>query len=142
MIAFRVYLALSVAALSSNMQGQELGRLFLSQDQRTALDARRKAKIPDKSSASAETSYSRLDGYVQRSSGPSTVFVNGEPVVTGAQTDGFRAMPSKGDPGKISISVGETDKPVELRVGQTLERITGSVADVVTGEIRATSRKP
>ena len=142
MTAFRVCLALSVALWTAQIHGQELGRLFLSPDQRTALDARRKAKIPDRSPASAETSYSRLDGYVQRASGPSTVFVNGEPIVTDADSGGIRAQPSKGDPRKIAISVGETEQPVELRVGQTLERVTGTVADVVTGEVRATHRKP
>ena len=142
MTAARFFFALSLAACTAQSYGQDLGRLFLSPDQRTALDARRKAKIPDKATTDVETSYSRLDGYVQRSSGPSTVFVNGEPVSTNARSEGIQAQPNRRDPRKIAISVGETDKPVELRVGQTLKRITGSIADVVTGEIRTTPRKP
>lgn len=142
MSVVRLCLILSFATWQGHVHGQELGRLFLSSEQRTALDARRKAKIPEKTNAAVEASYSRLDGYVQRSSGPSTVFVNGDPVLTNTNTEGIRAQPSKREPGKISISIGEADKPVELRVGQTLERITGTVADVVTGEIRTVPRKP
>jgi hypothetical protein len=61
---------------------QELGRLFFTPEQRSALDARRKARVPDKPAAavSASSPTMRLDGYVKRSGARSTVWVNGESV--------------------------------------------------------------
>ena len=120
---------------------QEIGRLFLTPEQRSALDARRKARVPDKPAAALESSFARLDGFVRRSGGPSTAFVNGEPIPSGVPTEGMRAAPNRTDPSRVSISAGETEKPVELRVGQTLERITGGISDVIGGEIRVTPRQ-
>ena len=37
--------------LASSARAQELGRLFFTPDQRAALDARRKARVPDKPAA-------------------------------------------------------------------------------------------
>ena len=64
---------------------QELGRLFFTPEQRAALDARRRARVPDKPAARRWSPRRRpLDGYVARSSGPSTVWVNGEPLPEGS----------------------------------------------------------
>jgi len=119
---------------------QEIGRLFLTPEQRSALDTRRKARLPDKPAAAVETSFARLDGFVKRSGGPSTVFVNGEPLPVGAPAEGMRLAPHRNDPSRVSVSVGEVEKPVELKVGQTLERINGGVSDVIGGEIRVVPR--
>lgn len=54
---------------------QELGRLFFSPAERDALDARRSEK-PASAPAAAQAPV-RIDGYVLRSGGPSTVWVNG-----------------------------------------------------------------
>lgn len=136
------------ACLPWTVTAQEIGRLFLTPDQRSALDARRKARIPDKPAAAVETSFARLDGYVRRSGGPSTVFVNGESLPVGAPAEGLRIAPNRSDPSRVAVSVGDETKPVELKVGQTLERITGEVSDVIGGgEIKvaprgAPARKP
>lgn len=134
-------LALLLGCLPAAATAQEIGRLFLTPDQRAALDARRKARIPDKPAAAVETSFARLDGYVRRSSGPATVFVNGDALPVGAPVEGLRIVPNRGDPSRVGVSVGEDGKPVELKVGQTLERITGEVSDVIGGgEIRVAPR--
>ena len=55
-------------------QAQELGRLFFTPDQRAALDARRKARVPDRPTVTTTVSpTTRLDGYVKRQGGRSTV---------------------------------------------------------------------
>jgi len=105
---------------------QELGRLFFTADERAALDARRKARVPDKPAAVVVASpTTKLDGYVKRSAGPSTVWVNGEAV------DGARP----GD-GRASVPLGEGQARVTLKPGEVLDRGTGEVRDVVEGEIR------
>jgi hypothetical protein len=110
---------------------QEFGRLFFTPEQRAALDARRKARVPDKPAAVVVASpTTKLDGYVKRSGGPSTVWVNGEPLPEGAG-DAPRIGP------RVSISVGESGGRAALRPGEVLDRGTGQVRDVIgDGEIR------
>jgi hypothetical protein len=110
---------------------QEVGRLFFTPEQRAALDARRKARVPDKPAPVVVASpTTRLDGFVKRSSGPSTVWVNGEPLPEGAG-DAPRIGP------RVSIPVGEAGRRANLRPGEVLDRGTGEVRDVIgNGEIR------
>jgi len=115
---------------------QQLGRLFFTPEQRAALDARRAARLPDKPAAVAESPTTRVDGYVRRSSGKSTVWVDGEPLPEGLQLEGLRVRRGN-DPTKVTVSVGEEGRRIELRVGETLDRATGEVKDVIGGgEVR------
>lgn len=109
---------------------EELGRLFFTPGQRAELDARRKARVPDKPTAAVVASpTTKLDGYVQRSTGPSTVWVNGEPLPAGA------GEPARIGP-KVSIPVGEGGRRAALKPGEELDRGTGEVRDVIgDGEI-------
>lgn len=128
------------------LQAQELGRLFLTAEQRAALDARRKARIPDKpvATAAVESPTTTVDGLVRRQDGRSTVWINGLPNPEGVQPDGARVAPGrKGSPG-VSITVGEGERRVELKPGQRLDRGTGEVSDVLgDGAVKVgPARKP
>ena len=125
-LCFIAFLLIPGAAVS-----QELGRLFFTPEQRAALDARRKARVPDKPAAVVVASpTTRLDGYVKRSGGTSTVWINGEPLPEGAG-DAPRIGP------RVSISVEEGGRRAGLRPGEILDRGTGEVRDVIgDGEIR------
>ena len=127
--ALAILFSISVALAPAPARAQELGRLFFTPDQRAALDARRKARVPDKPAAvpQAEQPVTRIDGAVRRSGGKSTVWVNGEAVPESPRGEGAR--PSK--PGSVSVPVGETAQRYDLRVGETLDRGTGEVRDVV-----------
>jgi hypothetical protein len=111
-------------------QAQEIGRLFFTPEQRAALDARRRARVPDKPATApiVASPTTRLDGYVRRSSGPSTVWVNGTTV------DGA----SPGGDARVSVPVGDSGARVRLKPGETLDRSTGEVRDVlgISGEVR------
>ena len=87
--------------------------------------------MPDKPAALVAASpTTKLDGYVKRSGGPSTVWVNGEPLPEGAG-DAPRIGP------RVSISVGEGGRRATLRPGEAIDRDTGEVRDVLgDGEIR------
>ena len=122
-------LAFLMALLLAQSAGaQELGRLFFTDDQRAALDARRRARVPDKPAAAVVASpTTRLDGFVKRSQGPSTVWVNGEPLQESVRP-GERS---------VSVPVGDAGARVELRPGEVLDRGSGEVRDVIgEGEIR------
>jgi len=124
---------------ATGAQAQEMGRLFFTPEQRSALDARRKARVPDKPAASpvTESPLTRVDGAVRRSGGKSTVWVNGEAIPEGAQGDAARVAPGASPPGRVSVPVGENSQRYDLRVGETLDRGSGEVRDVIgDGEIK------
>ena len=116
-----VVLALVAPSASS---AQELGRLFFTPEQRQALDARRKARVPDKPAATVASPTVRLDGYVKRSGGRSTVWVNGEP------TDDSPRLPD-GSEGRVSINVGEGGGRIPMKPGQVLDRGNNELRDVI-----------
>lgn len=122
---------ITLLCVAADAAAQELGRLFFTPEQRAAMDARRKARVPDKPAAAAVASpTTRLDGYVRRSRGPSTVWVNGESV---------DARP--GAEGRVPVPVGDGGARVPMKPGQVLDRGTGEVRDVLgEGEIRIRRR--
>lgn len=137
------FLFLALATLSATEAGaQELGRLFFTPEQRAALDARRRARVPDKPAAVVVASpTTRVDGYVKRSRGPSTVFVNGEGLAESPQADSPRT-PRDGD-GRVSLPVGDSGSRVGLKPGELLDRGSGEVRDVLgDGEVRVRRPSP
>ena len=132
------------AAGAGSVQAQELGRLFFTPEQRAALDARRKARVPDKPAATpvTESPVSRVNGAVQRGGGRSTVWVNGEMIPESAQADSAKVTPRSPNPGRVSIPLGENTPPRDLRVGESLDRGSGEVRDLIgEGEIRIGPRR-
>lgn len=127
----RLLLLLAFVLPAAPAQAQELGRLFFTPEQRAALDARRKARVPDKPAAAAVVSpTTRLDGYVKRSQGPSTVWVNGEGQLE-TSPEAPRIGATRRDDGRVSIGVGESGARIGLRPGEVLDRGTGEVRDLV-----------
>ena len=139
----KLALFLSLLILAPAAQSQELGRLFFTPDQRASLDARRKARVPDKPAAAVVASpVTRVDGYVKRSGGPPTVWINGESVPENAP-EAPRIDSGRGASGSVSISVGESGSRVRLKPGETLDRGNGEVHDVLgDGEIKVRKRAP
>jgi predicted small lipoprotein YifL len=126
-------IALLLAAASAAAAAQQLGRLFFTPEQRAALDARRKARVPDKPAAVLiESPSTTLDGYVKRSNGKSTVFLNGEPIPTGS------ANAPRIKPGSVSVPASDAGGArINLKPGEVLDRGTGEVTDVIgKGEIK------
>lgn len=123
------------ALAPATLQAQELGRLFLTPEQRAALDARRAARVPDKPAAVAavESPTTSVDGLVRRQGGRSTVWVNGQPKPEGAQPDGARVTLGRRSAPTVSIIGGEGERQFELKPGQKLDRGSGEVTDVVGG---------
>ena len=121
----------------------ELGRLFFTPEQRSALDARRKARIPDKpATVVVESPVTRLDGFVSRGGGKSTVWVNGEPVPEGVQPEGLRVQPRRSESGRVTVNIGESENQVDLKIGQSFDRGTGEVRDSLDGGEVKINRRP
>ena len=133
------------ATTTTGAWAQELRRLFFTPEQRAALDERRKARVPDKPTATpqVESPVTRVNGAVQRVGGKSTVWVNGEAIPESAQPGGPRVAPRSANPGRVSIPVGEGAQRHDLRVGESLDRGSGEVRDVIgDGEIKIGPRRP
>jgi hypothetical protein len=107
-------LALALAAGAAAAEPPPLGRLFFTPEQRATLESLRLA--PATATATA-TDRVRVDGIIQRSGGPATVWINGVP-----QTVSPRSLvPSgKGGAPAVEVAVPAKDERVRLRVGETL----------------------
>ena len=130
----------ALAAAPAAAADAELGRLFLTPEQREALDARRRARLPDKPApAAAASPVTRVDGYVQRSGGRSTVWVNGQSITEGADAP---ARIARGAPG-VSVRLGEDGRDVRTQVGQSVDASTGEVKDPLgDGQLRVKRPAP
>ena len=123
---------------------QELGRLFFTPEQRSALDERRKARVPDKPAATpqVESPVTRVNGAVQRAGGKSTVWINGEAIPESAQAGSLQPAPRATNPARVSVPVGEGAQRYDLRVGESLDRGSGEVRDVIgEGGIKISPRR-
>jgi len=130
--------ALAGAAAATCASAQELGRLFFTPEQRAALDARRKARVPDKPAATpqVESPVTRVNGVVQRAGGKSTVWVNGEAIPDSARSEA-QGMARPAGSGRVSVPLGDSGRGLDMRVGESLNRGSGEVSDIVgTGEVK------
>jgi hypothetical protein len=135
-----LFASVLLAASALPCAAQEFDRLFLTAEQRAALDARRKARVPDKPAAGpvVVSPTTRLDGYVKRSRGPSTVWLNGESVTEGGQTESPRIQ---GRDSSVSVVIGETGARKGMKPGEIVDRGSGEVRDLIgDGEIKVRRR--
>lgn len=101
---------------------QALGRLFLAPQQREDLDRRRQANIQE--AAVIADSFVTVNGQVSRSSGKSTTWINGVPQESARKPQ---------DPARVTLHGAEGQPSVNLKIGQTLDKIRGEVKDPVGG---------
>jgi hypothetical protein len=76
---------------------------------------------------------------VKRQGGRSTVFVNGDAVLEGTADAPVVDPERRG--GRVPVTTGEGGQRIELRPGETLDRDTGQVRDVLGEGGRATKGK-
>jgi hypothetical protein len=125
----RLLFAALLGLLPLAAAAQELGRLFFTPQQRSALDERRRARVPDKpAGAAVAMPVTRVDGYVKRSGGPPTVWVNGDPL---AETAPEAPRIDTSRTPSVTVTVGESGTRARLKPGESLDRGTGEVRDVI-----------
>ena len=121
---------LAGAALTARAQSPQLGRLFLSPEQRAQLDAQRYGPpAPDPAMAAPAPPPPpppappvELNGVVQRSSGRSTVWLNQE-----AQNEPHNRLAS-GKPGTLTLRLSN-GQVVLLKPGQRYDPASGTVSE-------------
>lgn len=98
----------------------DLGRLFFTPQQRQDLDRRRQANVQE--SAVTVNSSLTVNGQVSRSRGKNTVWINGVP-----QENTRRPL----DPARVALPAGEGEPSVNVKIGQTLDKVRGRVKDPI-----------
>ncbi|OGV73904.1 MAG: hypothetical protein A3B82_01070 [Methylophilales bacterium RIFCSPHIGHO2_02_FULL_57_10] len=122
-----------------------LGRLFLTPAERASLDiVRQNSKPPEKLVAAGEAENDKTDaapvaleappiitvhGYVRRSDGKGTVWVNGVPVQEKSTEKGFEVGRLQGNANQVQIKVSGTGKTVGIKAGQSFDPASGKVVD-------------
>ena len=118
----------------------ELGRMFYTPAQRATLDTARKQNIRTEISndGSDTTEQQRaappplpqnisVNGMIRRSDGKSTVWLNHRPV-NEHQAGGINASVGRTD-NRVRLTVPESGRSVDIKVGQTVEIVSGSVGE-------------
>jgi hypothetical protein len=124
---FLIWLFLVPAASAA-----ELGRLFLTPQQRQDLDRRRVTnRVEEDAPPQVKEGPLTLNGHVQRSGGRNTTWINGQP--------SFDSHSSR-DPAQVTVVPNEGEAGVRLRIGETLDRNSGQIRGALRdGEIRIES---
>jgi hypothetical protein len=141
--ALPMALWLCLCASAETAMAQDIGRLFFTPEQRAALDARRKARVPDKPSAApiVASPTTRLDGFVRRSHGRSTVWINGE-ALGEVGPDAPHIDPRQSTDARVSVPVGDSGARAALKPGQVLDRSSGEVRDIIGNGAMHVRRMP
>lgn len=137
---------LPMLALADN---RGFGRLFLSPAERSSLDAiRQNSKPPEKIVNADETPDEEKDiapdaaapatpvvtvrGYVKRSDGKGTVWVNGRPVQEKTAAKDLEVGRLRGDTDQVQIKLPRTGQTVSIKAGQSFDPASGKVVDSVS----------
>ena len=107
-----------------------IGKLFFTPDRRAALDGQRQLDVQQARVLEGEEL--SVDGVVKRSSGKSTVWING--VAHHDRTVASEVQPRISDrnPGRVVLQAGD-GPPASLRVGQSINRTTREQTDGLNG---------
>lgn len=127
-----VVLVVVFATLPSLSWGDSLGRLFFTPDERSNLDRARLTGVDtEQEGAPAQQLESiTLNGIVKRSSGKTTVWVNGSAQHESDLPPGTKRQASKTRPPDFPVLVQKTGKTVTLKVGQTLNIESGEISEI------------
>jgi hypothetical protein len=113
----------------------ELGRLFLTPQQRQDLDRRRATnRAEEEAPPQAKEGPLTVNGHIQRSGGKTATWINGSP-----EYDNHASR----DPTQITVAPNPGEPGVRMKIGQTLDRASGQVRDnLEDGEIRIEKASP
>jgi hypothetical protein len=103
-----------ILAAAGAPAAEPLGRVFFTPEQRATLEALRLAPA----SATTTTDRIKVNGIIQRSGGPTTVWINGVP-----QAVSPAAVTPAGKSGSptVNVAVPGRDEHIQLKVGQSVD---------------------
>ncbi len=124
-----------------------LGRLFLTPAERAALDVvRQNSRPPEKIITPGDATYEEtkegdsapvelppvvtVHGYVKRTDGKGTVWVNGQPVREKSTANNIEVGRLQGNTNDVRIKLPSTGQTVKLKAGQSYEPVSGKVGSL------------
>ncbi len=137
-------LVLMFAAPTAIHAEDDLGRLFYTPAQRAALDAGKRIDKPKSAKAAPRPrgpARITFNGTVIRSDGERTLWIN-ERAYHGRDPAGMRVKSSPQAPAVADVSVPGKRTPIELRVGQTYRRSSGTTLEVFEAPADTTTDNP
>lgn len=141
--------ALMACALLQSLAGwsyaaEPLGRLFFTPAQRAQLDTARsqksRAMLPSDTEAAPLPETITYSGMVRRNDGKSTVWLNNRAINDRQPTEGVPAVGSVRPDGRIILEPPQGGPRTELKVGQSLEIVSGTIEEPYAR--RTTAPKP
>jgi hypothetical protein len=111
----------------------ELGRLFFTPEQRATLDKARqqnnRAEVgtENEQPAAPVPQNISVDGVIRRSDGKSTIWLNNR--VVGEQLKSGVKATARANDSRVRLSVPDSGRDIDLKVGQTVEIVSGTVAE-------------
>jgi hypothetical protein len=128
-------IAACIFAVGPVRAAESLGRLFFTPPQRAQLDVARSQKSrvtlasENQQEAAPAPEIITYSGVVRRSDGRSTILINNKPVSDGQAINGVPLSGSIGANGTVTLRMPQSDRPVELKVGQSLEIVSGTIEE-------------
>lgn len=113
---------------------QTMGRLFFTPEQRGRMDVAREQErsvnfdLEEEESAPPPANLT-LNGVITRSDGKTTVWINNR-IQAGEKTGLDIAVPREKTAGQISVTTPDAKRPVQLKVGQSIDMSSGQVEEV------------
>lgn len=120
-----------VAQHSTAHAAEPLGRLFFTPEKRQALDHQRQQNIQQKPQEEPEDRTLTINGFVTRSSGKRTVWVNGVARNENETASGISIKAGKDTPGEVLVE--DNAKRNRTQVGNSINLDTGKSADLLNG---------
>ncbi|OFZ87864.1 MAG: hypothetical protein A3F74_07665 [Betaproteobacteria bacterium RIFCSPLOWO2_12_FULL_62_58] len=131
----RALLALALALAAGGVPAAEpLGRLFFTPVQRAQLDAARSQKSRgtlalEQEEAAPVPEVVTYGGIVRRNDGKTTVWINNRAVNDGKPADRLPVASRVRPDGSINLEVPQTNRSVNLKVGQSVEIVSGTIEE-------------
>ncbi len=107
-------------------QESSIGKLFFTPERRAALDSQRRLDV--RQARVIEGEKLSVDGVVRRSSGKSTVWINGVAHHDRIPASEVQPRISERDPSRVMLQAGD-GPPASLRVGESIDRATREERD-------------
>lgn len=104
------------------------GRFFFAPQERATLDALRNNNAAP--GVHAGGGLITVNGLVSRSSGKSSIWINGMPLNENERVESVTILHKQPAGGKVTVRLPGSTQSVGMRVGQTLDRATGKVREV------------
>jgi hypothetical protein len=136
----RILLFTIATIICSAAYSAEIGRLFLTPNERIKLDELRAnaktvdlsaIKDPDPAETAAPPNDITMQGYVIRSDGKKgTVWLNGQPVQENSSENGVEVGKLRGNSNQVPLNIPGSGKSVKLKAGQTYDPFADQVKEI------------